>query len=104
METSNKPGESFNTPTIRDQERTVLSLNELITEIDRDTAVTFDSGAEKKCFPKKKAAAKPSATAAPSNSQSLRFRLVVLHELMVVSLCKIKTKKGFSVQVSVLPP
>ena len=45
-----------------------------------------DSGAEKKCFPKKKAAAKPSATAATSNSHSLRFRLVVLHELMVVSL------------------
>ena len=59
-----------------------------------------DSGAEKKCFPKRKAAAKPRATAAASNSQSLRFRFVVLHDLMVVSLSKNKTKKGFSVQVS----
>jgi hypothetical protein len=59
-----------------------------------------DSGAGKKCFPKKKAAANPRAMAAESNSQSLRFRFVVLHDLMVVSLSKNKTKKGFSVQVS----
>jgi hypothetical protein len=61
-----------------------------------------DSGLEKKYFPKKKAAAKPRATAATSSSPSLRFRFAVLHELMVVSLSQITMNEGsgFSVQVS----
>ena len=42
METINKPEEDSTSPAIAGQDQTILSLNELIAEIDRETAVPFD--------------------------------------------------------------
>ena len=42
METINKPEEGSTPPAIAGQDQTLLSLNELIAEIDRETAVPFD--------------------------------------------------------------
>jgi len=42
METINKPEEDSTAPAMADQDQTILSLNELIAEIDRETAVPFD--------------------------------------------------------------
>lgn len=42
METINKPEEDSTPPAIAGQDQTILPLNELIAEIDRETAVPFD--------------------------------------------------------------
>ena len=42
METINKPEEDANPPAVAGRERTILSLNELIAEIDSETAISFD--------------------------------------------------------------
>ena len=44
METINKPEEDSNPPSFAGRDQTILSLNELIAEIDSETAITYDSG------------------------------------------------------------
>jgi purine-binding chemotaxis protein CheW len=43
METINKPEKDFTLPAIAGQDQTILSLNELIAEIDSETAFPFDT-------------------------------------------------------------
>lgn len=47
METVNKPEEDSTPPAIAGQGRTILSLNELISEIDSETVVPFGPGTKK---------------------------------------------------------
>ena len=47
METINKPEEGPTPPAIAGRDQALLSLNELIAEIDRETAVPFDRGRTK---------------------------------------------------------
>ena len=47
METNNKPGEGSTSPAIVGRDQTILSLNELIAEIDSETALPFDPSTKK---------------------------------------------------------
>ena len=51
MDTINKPEKDSATPTIVGHDQTLLSLNELIAEIDCETAVPFDPGIKKEEMP-----------------------------------------------------
>ena len=52
METINQPEEGFTPPATAGRDQNLLSLNELIAEIDRETAVPLGRGAKEEIFPK----------------------------------------------------
>ena len=51
METINKPEKDFNPPAVAGRDKTILTLNELVAEIDSETAIPFDPRQKKEEIP-----------------------------------------------------